>query len=118
MTPPHFLAGASAGDFVAQIPFFPPVQHPADFSDAVCRSLLAAAAGVPLPDVTIHTIRPWSMHAQVADRYSPPQTCIISHKLDAVESLLLTLHSCGGRAPSVMLRSATRCQQRISQFLA
>lgn len=34
-----------AGEFVAQIPFFPPLQSPADFPPHECARLLAAAAG-------------------------------------------------------------------------
>lgn len=34
-----------SGEFVAQVPFFPPLQSPADFSPQRCLALLTAAAG-------------------------------------------------------------------------
>mmetsp|Transcript_70091 Transcript_70091/g.222168 ORF Transcript_70091/g.222168 Transcript_70091/m.222168 type:complete len:114 (+) Transcript_70091:375-716(+) len=58
------------GDFVAQLPFYPPHQSPGDFDDATCRQLVTAVAGMPLSDLTIREIRPWVMSAQVAEAYS------------------------------------------------
>ena len=40
-----------------------------DFGDARCRELIEAAAGAALPDLTIQNISPWTMSAQVAERY-------------------------------------------------
>ncbi|CAD7703322.1 unnamed protein product [Ostreobium quekettii] len=57
-------------EFVAQIPFFPPLQSLADFSPEVCRNLVEAAAGAPCHDVDIRDLRTWGMRAQVAEKFS------------------------------------------------
>lgn len=48
------------GEFVAQVPYFPPLQSPSDFPTDVCARLVAAAAGLPLeqlPDLQIMEVR-------------------------------------------------------------
>ncbi|KAM3572825.1 hypothetical protein VYU27_005184 [Nannochloropsis oceanica] len=57
------------GEFVAQVPFFPPVQSPDDFDAATVKTLLDAAIGRTLPDLTVHSVQPWTMDCQVAERY-------------------------------------------------
>ncbi len=57
------------GEFVAQLPYFPPVQSPADFDPERVKHLLDAAVGASLPDLTVHSVRPWTMDCQVAGRY-------------------------------------------------
>ncbi|KAL2641956.1 hypothetical protein R1flu_009543 [Riccia fluitans] len=64
-----------AGEFIAQIPFYPPQQRFEDFSPSVCSDLIRDVAGLPKLEVDIRTIKRWVMHAQVAE----------------------TLSSCGGR---------------------
>ncbi|KAI8463562.1 MAG: hypothetical protein J3K34DRAFT_526882, partial [Monoraphidium minutum] len=78
-----------AGEFVAQIPYFPPLQSPADFPPARCAALLAAAAGGAAggagadlggagggawltsdPGFEVAQVRPWTMSAQVAAGYA------------------------------------------------
>ncbi|MEW5298358.1 MAG: hypothetical protein WDW36_001490 [Sanguina aurantia] len=59
----------SSGEFVAQVPFFPPLQSVSDFSPAVCIELIEAAAGQALGDVSLRQVRPWLMSAEVADRF-------------------------------------------------
>jgi hypothetical protein len=58
-----------------QVPFFPPLQSSESFTTDVCRQLLAEAIGTAdskseslLADLEIHSIRPWTMHAEVAQR--------------------------------------------------
>lgn len=76
-----------SGEFVAQVPFFPPLQSPADFGRARCLELLQAAAGgsssasgggfasaapprlADDPGFEIREVRPWTMTAQVAAAY-------------------------------------------------
>lgn len=41
------------GEFVAQIPFFPPLQQSSDFGEKVCKQLIHYAAGSPLDDVKV-----------------------------------------------------------------
>eukprot|EP00850_Spirogloea_muscicola_P009468 SM000053S17425 [mRNA] locus=s53:359446:362725:+ [translate_table: standard] len=62
----HDLA---AGDFVAQIPFYPPQQRLEDFSVATCTDLIRKAAGVPGLDVAVREVRQWAMTAQVAAHF-------------------------------------------------
>lgn len=47
----------------------PNTQTRDDFDDATCQRLVEAAAGVPLPDLKIRNVSPWTMSAQVADAY-------------------------------------------------
>jgi hypothetical protein len=83
----HDLA---AGEFVAQVPYFPPLQSPSDFTDAVCAQLVAAAAGLPasqLPDLSILQARPWVMSALVADKLSVTAGPTAGGKLVAVPNV-------------------------------
>ncbi|KAG2431150.1 hypothetical protein HXX76_009680 [Chlamydomonas incerta] len=62
-----------AGEFVAQIPYFPPLQSPADFPPERVAGLIRAAAGRMADgqevDVQLREVRPWAMTAEVADRF-------------------------------------------------
>ena len=44
------------GEFVAQVPFFPPLQKVADFGREECVRFIQAAAGVPLRDVKVQEL--------------------------------------------------------------
>lgn len=58
------------GEFVAQIPYFPPLQTADDFTRGVCEQLVQrTAGGAPLADLEVRTVRPWAMSALVAERY-------------------------------------------------
>lgn len=46
-----------------------PHERAADFDEARCRVLVSAAIGAEVPDLKIKTVSPWSMSAQVAQRY-------------------------------------------------
>ena len=74
----HDLRGE--GEFVAQIPFFPPTQTLArDFTPRKCAELVARAAANPqgsprgrtvdASDVRVRSVREWTMSALVADRF-------------------------------------------------
>jgi 2-polyprenyl-6-methoxyphenol hydroxylase-like FAD-dependent oxidoreductase len=58
------------GEFVAQVPYFPPLQSPKEFTIGVCEDLIQKFAGVKVADVQVKTIRPWAMSAAIAERYS------------------------------------------------
>ncbi|EIE25479.1 hypothetical protein COCSUDRAFT_1587, partial [Coccomyxa subellipsoidea C-169] len=58
-----------AGEFVAQVPFFPPTQSLKDFPEGICKRLLLAATGVQGLDIQVLNVRNWTMHAEVADRF-------------------------------------------------
>jgi len=60
-----------SGEFVAQVPFFPPVQSADQFvGTEEATRLVKAAAGDASIDVEIMEARPWVMSAAVAERYS------------------------------------------------
>lgn len=64
----HDLEG---GEFVAQVPYFPPLQSPTEFTVEECKSLIQKFVGVEGGlDVQVKTIRPWAMRAAVAEHYS------------------------------------------------
>ncbi|GAX80176.1 hypothetical protein CEUSTIGMA_g7614.t1 [Chlamydomonas eustigma] len=59
------------GEFVAQVPFFPPLQSIDEFTEDVCLSIIQAASGLSnLVDVQIKQVRTWTMSAEVASRFS------------------------------------------------
>jgi 2-polyprenyl-6-methoxyphenol hydroxylase-like FAD-dependent oxidoreductase len=70
----------SAGEWVAQVPYYPPLQRAEDFDEAECLRILDAAIGftpasgssvppVSIADVEICSISPWAMSALTADRF-------------------------------------------------
>lgn len=59
-----------AGEWVCQVPFSPAFQSEADFDPGACRDLAAAALGVPAEAVEVLSARPWTMHAEVAERWA------------------------------------------------
>ncbi|QDZ17809.1 putative polyketide hydroxylase [Chloropicon primus] len=56
------------GDFVAQIPFFPPVESVSKYTEEHCSNLLLSAIRRKV-DLEIHNIKPWTMSALVADDF-------------------------------------------------
>lgn len=56
----------SEGDFVAQIPFFPPMESASKYTKDYCARLLQSAVGKKV-DLSVHNARPWTMSALVAD---------------------------------------------------
>jgi hypothetical protein len=67
-----------AGEFVAQVPYFPPVQSIDDFPRARCVELVRKAADVALADVDVLRVRAWAMHAQVAAECAPRLVFLVS----------------------------------------
>ncbi|KAL1113282.1 hypothetical protein V6Z11_D02G180300 [Gossypium hirsutum] len=57
------------GEFVLQIPFYPPQQNLEDFSPEICKKLILKLVGQELSDIDVIDIKPWVMHAEVADRF-------------------------------------------------
>ncbi|CAA6660080.1 unnamed protein product [Spirodela intermedia] len=51
------------------VPFYPPQQCLQDFSPRVCQEIICNLVGCKLPDVQIVDIKPWVMHAEVAERF-------------------------------------------------
>ena len=56
------------GEFVAQIPFFPPHQQAEDFDEQRCIALLRGLAGRPI-NMSINSIRTWRMGVWEASRF-------------------------------------------------
>jgi 2-polyprenyl-6-methoxyphenol hydroxylase-like FAD-dependent oxidoreductase len=67
------------GEFVAQLPYWPPVQQPEDFTPDVCTALIKAAVGSVRSEgggeidseiaFELLSIKPWSMNALVANTF-------------------------------------------------
>eukprot|EP00250_Pteridium_aquilinum_P000259 c10286_g1_i1 orf=2-1816(-) len=57
------------GEFIVQVPFYPPQQRLEDFTDNACRDIICDLAGIKHLDVDIKAVKQWVMHAQVAERY-------------------------------------------------
>lgn len=59
----------NTGEFVAQIPYFPPLQTPEDFNKETCAAIVRRAAGNGSLQLEVKTIKPWSMSAETAETY-------------------------------------------------
>ncbi len=58
------------GEFVAQVPFFPPLQGAHSFSIDTCRDIIRDIGGdESMNDVVVHDAKPWAMAAAVATKY-------------------------------------------------
>ncbi|XWS34612.1 hypothetical protein CRYUN_Cryun21dG0052900 [Craigia yunnanensis] len=57
------------GEFILQIPFYPPQQNLEDFSPEICKKLIFKLVGQELSDIDVIDIKPWVMHAEVAERF-------------------------------------------------
>ncbi|XP_058093909.1 uncharacterized protein LOC131239959 isoform X2 [Magnolia sinica] len=57
------------GEFVLQMPFYPPQQRLEDFSSQVCEELIFNLVGHKLVDIAVIDVKPWAMHAEVAENF-------------------------------------------------
>ncbi|XP_073021149.1 uncharacterized protein [Primulina eburnea] len=57
------------GEFVLQVPFYPPQQKFEDFNSKMCERLIYKLAGRELADVRVLDVKPWVMHAEVAEKF-------------------------------------------------
>ncbi|KAL2955096.1 hypothetical protein AAZX31_18G008700 [Glycine max] len=57
------------GEFVLQIPFYPPQQTIEDFSPKACEKLISKLVGQEFGDADVIDIKPWVMHAEVAENF-------------------------------------------------
>jgi 2-polyprenyl-6-methoxyphenol hydroxylase-like FAD-dependent oxidoreductase len=70
--------GLQRGEFVLQLPIFPPHQDPNEFTKPICGHLIDRLVGAPV-QAEIRSVRPWRMGAWVADRYhSATGRCFIA----------------------------------------
>ncbi|KAL2903592.1 putative polyketide hydroxylase [Bienertia sinuspersici] len=58
------------GEFVLQVPYYPPQQNLEDFSSKMCEDLIFKLVGHELEDIAVLDIKPWVMHAEVAEKFS------------------------------------------------
>ncbi|CAI8598105.1 unnamed protein product [Vicia faba] len=58
------------GEFVLQIPFYPPQQTIEDFNPKACEKLISKLVGQEFGDVDVIDIKPWIMHAEVAESFT------------------------------------------------
>ena len=57
------------GEFVAQVPFFPPLQDAKEFDENRCKEIIEQISGGNSTDVQVHNAKPWAMGAAVATHY-------------------------------------------------
>lgn len=57
------------GEFVLQVPYYPPQQTLEDFKLEMCEKLIFNLVGRELGDINVLDVKPWVMHAEVADKY-------------------------------------------------
>ncbi|KAL8543860.1 hypothetical protein ACS0TY_004423 [Phlomoides rotata] len=57
------------GEFVVQVPFYPPQQKVKDFSSEMCEKLIVNLVGRELADINVMDVKPWVMHAEVAEAF-------------------------------------------------
>lgn len=57
------------GEFVLQLPFYPPQHEFEDFSFKMCEELIFKLVGRELADINVLDVKPWVMHAEVAETY-------------------------------------------------
>ncbi|KAI3467674.1 hypothetical protein Pfo_024337 [Paulownia fortunei] len=57
------------GEFVLQVPFYPPQQKFEDFSSRMCEKLIFKLVGRELADINVLDVKPWVMHAEVAEAF-------------------------------------------------
>ncbi|KAL2510328.1 FAD/NAD(P)-binding oxidoreductase family protein [Forsythia ovata] len=57
------------GEFVLQVPFYPPQQKLEDFSFKMCERLIFKLVGRELADIDVMDVKPWVMHAEVAESF-------------------------------------------------
>lgn len=71
------IVHSAPGEFVFQIPYFPPVQLLEDFTPDECRRRIHDALGDKTLDVDVHSVQSWAMTAQVAAHYRQGRTFLV-----------------------------------------
>ncbi|XP_052205347.1 uncharacterized protein LOC127810117 isoform X2 [Diospyros lotus] len=65
------------GEFILQIPFYPPQQKLEDFTSEMCEKIIFQLVGKELADIDVVDIKPWVMHAEVAEKFMSSDNRII-----------------------------------------
>ena len=63
------IAYDHASSWVLMHPWNPAASNLEEFDHDRCRELLAKAVGQPVPDAKVENVSPWTMSAQIAERY-------------------------------------------------
>lgn len=64
------------GEYVCQIPFFPPYQNLSDFTAPVCKELILSAIGTQV-GVDVKSVKAWTMQTGLADTYRTDNILIV-----------------------------------------
>lgn len=78
------MHNAIEGDFVMQVPFHPPLQQFSDYSNGDFGRMIDAAAGRPVTDAVVNSVRPWRMSAEHAAAMAKDRVFLVgdsAHKL-------------------------------------
>lgn len=67
----------SKGEWVLQIPYFPPYESSMDFTEDKCKSLVSGAIGDPDVPFDIHSIGHWTMNAHIANSYVSGRVALV-----------------------------------------
>ncbi|KAI4382515.1 hypothetical protein MLD38_008470 [Melastoma candidum] len=65
------------GEFVLQLPFYPPLQSLEDFGVQICESTIFKLVGRELQDIDVIDIKPWVMNAEVAENYLSAESRVV-----------------------------------------
>jgi 2-polyprenyl-6-methoxyphenol hydroxylase-like FAD-dependent oxidoreductase len=65
------------GEFVLQLPFYPPQQMLEDYNFEMCAKLISKLVGREFSDIDVKDIKPWVMHAEVSEKYLSSDNRII-----------------------------------------
>lgn len=59
---------SKAGEFVLQLPYFPPHQRPEAYTKSICAQIIERLTGTPIT-TDIRSVRPWRLGAWVTERF-------------------------------------------------
>ncbi|XP_022966729.1 uncharacterized protein LOC111466353 isoform X1 [Cucurbita maxima] len=65
------------GEFILQVPFYPPQQNIEDFCPKMCEEIIFNLVGLNLCDVDVQDVKPWIMHAEVAEKFIACQNRVL-----------------------------------------
>ncbi|KAJ4839394.1 hypothetical protein Tsubulata_016848 [Turnera subulata] len=100
------------GEFVLQTPFYPPQQNLDDFSPEKCKMLIFKLIGRELPDVDVIDIKPWVMHAEVAEKFI---TC--DNRIVLVGDAAHRFPPAGGFGMNTGIQDAHNLAWKIASFI-
>lgn len=72
-----FIIHRPPDELVFQIPYFPPIESPDEFTPEVCARHIGNAIGDRSVDIAVKSIQSWAMTAQIADSYQSGATFLV-----------------------------------------